>query len=474
MLLSKLNIDKKAFYLLLFVTLFSLIYNIFLPAHADEIYYWVWGQHLALSYYDGPPLMAYMLRIATAIFGVSAWSVKLPAVICMSTSLYFIYRLAQYLFDERTAFVSLLLLIFMPIAQSGYVISTLDPALILFWVLTLYYFCLAIHSNKVRYRYIAGFCLGLCLLAKYPGVLLGVALFLFLLITQYRKQLLSAHWYLAAILALIVFSPVLIWNWQHHWLSFAFQYNHGVASEKHFQWNLLGNFLGSQLGVANPIFLLFSIYISLRHCKTIWRDKKLLIIALPFWVTFLFFTYQAMFKFAEANWAAAAYVSASILAAFFIVKRQHKLVLYSIVVVNIIFTIMLRFPQTTPFLPNKSILLRNFMGYEYILRNASKFYQPGDFVVSNRHQSAAVDSFYLPGHPQVYVLDNTVNQYYLWSKKIKTEILQGKIKSVLYIGERDKQGSLSNYFQHQTTLDNITYDGRWITRKWSVIRAWND
>lgn len=473
MLNSSQKISKTVLYLLLFMTIFALIYNIFLPAHTDEAYYWQWGRHLALSYYDGPPLMAYLIRISTTVFGISAWSIKFPAVMCMSAAALATTALAGELFSKKVATTTLLLLIFMPITQAGYVISTLDPALVCFWSITLYVFYLAISREKNRYRYLAGVCLGLTLLAKYPGVLIGMSLFLFMLLSHYRSQLKNINWYLAVLVALLVFSPVIIWNYQQHWVSFAFQYNHGVAASKHFQWSLMGNFLGSQLGVANPIFLIAVIYYSIRYFKTIWKNKKLLYVAIPFWLTFLFFFYQGVFQFAEANWAAPAYISAAILLAYFIVHFNKKVLLYAIVALNIVLTIFMRFPQTTPFLPDNAILLSNFLGFKQVIQQAAPYYEPSDIVVSNRYQTASLTALYLPHHPQTYILGDTHHQYSYWSKPLKAAIRTGKVKSILYVGEQLSYYEFQDYFKHWQVLKKLSYRGQWNSRHWVVIRAWN-
>src|SRR5262249_27935614 len=44
----------------------------------DEAYYWVWSRHLALSYFDHPPMVAYLIRASTAILGDTELAVRLP------------------------------------------------------------------------------------------------------------------------------------------------------------------------------------------------------------------------------------------------------------------------------------------------------------------------------------------------------------------------------------------------------------
>jgi hypothetical protein len=42
-----------------------------LPLHPDEAYYWLWSRHLALSYFDHPPMIAYLIKLST-VFSQSA------------------------------------------------------------------------------------------------------------------------------------------------------------------------------------------------------------------------------------------------------------------------------------------------------------------------------------------------------------------------------------------------------------------
>ena len=47
----------------------KLVYFVTLPPIGDEAYYWLWGQRLALSYLDHPPLHAWLLRLMSLLFG---------------------------------------------------------------------------------------------------------------------------------------------------------------------------------------------------------------------------------------------------------------------------------------------------------------------------------------------------------------------------------------------------------------------
>src|SRR6266566_4097031 len=46
------------------------------PLSADEAYYWLWSQHLAAGYYDHPPVVAFIIRAGTAVFGDTSLGVR--------------------------------------------------------------------------------------------------------------------------------------------------------------------------------------------------------------------------------------------------------------------------------------------------------------------------------------------------------------------------------------------------------------
>jgi len=446
-------------------------YNFSLPLHPDEAYYWQWSRHLALSYYDGPPLMAYLIRIITMLVGSTAFGVKLTAVILTSIGVYFIYRLSCIIFNERIAHVALLITITSPLIQANYLASTLDPALFCFWSMTLYYFYIAILKNSIKYRYVTSISFGLTMLAKYPGVLLGVALFMYLLISkQYRKELKNIHWYLGIIIALLIFSPVLIWNWQHDFVGFIYQYNHGIAKEKIFQWELMMLFIVGQVGAANPLCFIGTFYFCLRYWKEIYQNEKLLFLATPFLVTFSFFFYEGLFKHSEVNWPACAYISSSILLAYYIVQHKKKILYGLILILNIVLAIVLRFPNLTPFLPNQAILIRPFFGYHELMEQANAAYHPGDIIISNSYQIASEAAFYLKGQPQSYILNDT-REYQYWSQPIIQQIKEGKIKSALFIGPADTIDQVP-LFTHKVLIKQLQYSNSWVQRTLSLYRVY--
>jgi 4-amino-4-deoxy-L-arabinose transferase-like glycosyltransferase len=48
------------------------------PLTGDEAYHWEWADNPSLGYFDHPPLHAWSMTLSTAIFGHSAWAVRVP------------------------------------------------------------------------------------------------------------------------------------------------------------------------------------------------------------------------------------------------------------------------------------------------------------------------------------------------------------------------------------------------------------
>ncbi|SFZ86573.1 Dolichyl-phosphate-mannose-protein mannosyltransferase [Devosia enhydra] len=198
----------------------------------DEAYYWLWGQHPGLSYFDHPPLVAWVQGVSGALFGWTTLGVRLPVVLSLVGTLFVLSAIARLLTPERAEagfWLSALIYLGTPIyfATTGFALP--DHLLALFGLASLYGFCR--FSGEWRqdaprgwfWLYFGAFCLGLSVLSKYNGALIGVGFALMILATPaFRPLLKSPHLYLAAGLSLAMQAPVLAWNLQNGWASFGF------------------------------------------------------------------------------------------------------------------------------------------------------------------------------------------------------------------------------------------------------------
>ena len=192
----------------------------------DESYTVATARHLALSYYDHPPLSWWLTWGTVQLFGSEdAIVVRLPFIALFALSTWLMYLLGEALFSARTGLWAAIAFNCAPVfgvTSASWVLPD-GPLICAMLAATL---CLvrAMSSEQWRWWIGVGICTGLALLSKYSAVL-GIAGAGLYLLTQPgdRRWLLRAEPYAAALIALALFSPVLIWNAQHDWVSFAFQ-----------------------------------------------------------------------------------------------------------------------------------------------------------------------------------------------------------------------------------------------------------
>lgn len=221
--------------ILVFIILLRLVYMGLAELIPDEAYYWQYSQHMDLSFFDHPPMVAWLIWLGTTIFGHNEFGVRIGAFICGLVAMGYLYALARNLYDKTTAMVTVLLLAVLPLGFATGLVITTDAPLIAAWAATLYYMERALLGGSRLAWLGMGVAFGLGLLSKYTLGLLGIAALIYVMVDPIARQWMKRpHPYLAALLALLIFSPVIIWNYENDWASFAFQTGRVLADDYHF------------------------------------------------------------------------------------------------------------------------------------------------------------------------------------------------------------------------------------------------
>lgn len=201
----------------------------------EDSYYWNYSQHLDLGYLDHPPMVAWLIWLGTHVFGGSEFGVRIGALCCAGVAAFFSYRLTRNLFGEDSALVALVLLQVMPFFFLAGLLMTPDAPLTAAWSATLYFLERALLGGQARAWLFAGIAIGLGLISKYTiGMLIPVAFAFVLLDPPSRQWLFRWQPYAALLIAGVIFSPVIVWNAQHEWASFAFQTSRRLAERPRF------------------------------------------------------------------------------------------------------------------------------------------------------------------------------------------------------------------------------------------------
>ncbi len=201
----------------------------------EEAYYWNYSRHLDIGYLDHPPMVAVLNWFGTAAFGQSQFGVRIGALCCGIITSIFTYRLTRNLFGDASALAALLLAQALPFYFLSGLLMTPDAPLTAAWVASLYFLERALVAGHARAWWGVGLVLGLGAISKYSiGLLIPVTLAFMLVDHKSRRWWRRWEPYAAAGLAVAIFSPVLFWNAQHEWASFAFQTSRRLAESPRF------------------------------------------------------------------------------------------------------------------------------------------------------------------------------------------------------------------------------------------------
>lgn len=298
-----------------------------LELYPDEAQYWLWSRDLAFGYYSKPPMLAWLIALTTGVGGDAEPWVRLSSPLLHAMTGLILFKVAERLFDRRTAFWAGVFYLLMPGVQLSAGIASTDAPLLFFASLALWAYVALQHKPSARLALLAGLALGGAFLSKYASLylLLGVGLHL----AWSRES--RAAWSPARIGAAVagfawVAAPNLIWNAMNDFSTVA----HTAANA---DWRLSDlfhplealEFLVSQTMVLGPVPLV-ALFIGVgrilaKRQATPEADRLLLaFVGPPLLLVFV----QAFLSRANANWAAVAYAPAVVLVAAWLIRWQAR------------------------------------------------------------------------------------------------------------------------------------------------------
>jgi hypothetical protein len=191
--------------------------------HRDELQFLSGARHLDWGYAEFPPLTSAFYRLELAIFGVSLSGLRLISVLAQAASIFVSGLMAREFGGGRLAQSATALAVALsPIPLflgTEFQYSSLDY---LWWILVSYFTIRLLRSENPRWWLAIGAVLGLGLLTKYTIAVLAAGVLGGLLITRQRRGILSGWFWGAVGLTLVIFLPNLLWQMQHHFISYDF------------------------------------------------------------------------------------------------------------------------------------------------------------------------------------------------------------------------------------------------------------
>ena len=258
-----------------------------------------------------------------------------------------------------------------------------------------------------------------------PGVDAGI--FLFLIMSDRKYLLNTIRPYTAALVSLIIFSPVIIWNQQHDWVTVRHTAGQAhIAEGVIFSLSSFGEFVGSQLGIVTPIIFVLIFYAlhKLYHSEKGYRSMYLIAFSMP---VLAFFFLKSIQGKVQANWAMTGYIAGIIAIAWYFLRQDHalssakkKMMLGLGVAIALLVTLVSHYPSLMK-LPPKLDPSSRLRGWHELRDEVGPLYKALEglgpvFVFSDRYQISSELAFYIDGHPKTYCINlgRRMDQYDLW------------------------------------------------------------
>jgi len=460
--------------------LFRLLLLPFMGLMPQDAYYHFYGENLALSYFDHPGMIGYILRGFTEVFGKTVFVVKLADFVITSLTLLSFYKLASFFLSKQKLQRAIILIsstLFISILSFN---STPDVPLLLFWTISLICLYKAIFEQKKWHWILAGLLIGLAFDCKYTSLLLQIGLLSFLAFSnQYRKLLLSPWLWITLLLSLIVTLPVWLWNYQNDFASFAFQSSNRTGDISKFQIspNYFFGAIGHQMVLLLPI--LFGVFITFTYKfikRAIFKFKlpksKTLFLLAFFVPTFVGFFALTPVYWVKLNWMMPSYITGIILAAMFINKRLVKIQ----IITSIVFHLLIAAQILFYIVPIKSD--DTWVGWEELAIESERLQKeyPNSFIFSDdNYKTSAALNFFMD--QKVYA-QNIIGLHALHFDYLGDDLSKLNTQNALFIDsdkrfknnakKGDTHPELSKYFEKITELEPIIikHNGQEVRKFW--------
>lgn len=294
----------------------------------DESYYWLYSKQLQWNYFDHPPLVAIGIRIFTfnLLLEEQELFVRLSSIVSCALASWFVYKAVTQISSRRAGWFAVILynISFYTSLVAGVLVMPDSPQL-LWWTFSMWMLA-RIWTNDRDWKswLLLGLGSGLCIMSKVHGIFIWTGIGMFAVFSG-RKWLRLPQFYAAAVLAILIASPLLFWNIHYDFITWRFHSErvdiaHAVQQKDGFWTELLGQIL-----VNNPVnfvLMMMAVYASWTQRGATHPVIKLYhYIGVPMAAVFLFIS---MFRDIWPHWSGPAYTTLIPVTAIFIAGRSRQ------------------------------------------------------------------------------------------------------------------------------------------------------
>ena len=350
----------------------------------DEAYYWVFSQYLDWGYFDHPPMIALLVKMGYAIFPNELGVRFFPLLLNI-----FSLVIIEKLIDKKQPFLFYTIALSIAVLQVSGFVAVPDIPLLFFTALFFLCYKKFVSNFSFLNTLLLGLAVALLLYSKYHAVLI-----VFFVLLSNSKLFTKYQTYLAGIIALLLFTPHLWWQYQHDWVSF--RYHLFESNVNTYKPSFTAEYIIGQLLLPGPIagFILLPAAFLYKPSKQ--SDSFLIEKALKFTMIgiYAFFLLSSFRGKVEANWTSPALVPLIVLSHQFLKeKNKWQQLLYKLLPVTLLLVLFARIIMVADILPVKQIQERYhaWKGWPKEMRLKTKGLP---VVFSNSYQRASKYWFY--------------------------------------------------------------------------------
>jgi 4-amino-4-deoxy-L-arabinose transferase-like glycosyltransferase len=467
--------DKKHILILIcFFTLIRLVVAPFFGLGVDEAHYALYAKYLDFSYVDHPPLVGWVHAPFYYIFGTNEFLVRLPAILIFAITSYcayiFMMRISQ---SVKISLVAVLALNCSFMFNALGLMLLPDSLLLLLVFLLIFTAEKIVSKNRPRDYILLGIILGLMGLAKYTSILLVPPLILFFLMKKRHDIVFSPYMFLAALIALVIISPVIYWNYTHDFISFRYQGSHVFGTLATSFSNFMQS-IAAQFGAYSPFLFIIAFY---GYFKTLRSPNGYLRLAVLFAGTImLFFLLTSLAERTLPHWPSIFYLFFIPIGTYYLLIAQEKWkknFLYFSIAFSLVLTLFAYTELAYKFFtfPDYKSPFRDIYGFPAITGHADEIMKKNSspvkkaIAVSNWTMGSRTMYYSLPYGNEVFVIDNRKDQFDIWQKNeplgydllfLNTHFHELNIKKYVRCDHVDNSGKI-DLMLHSAKVDTIEF-----------------
>lgn len=197
--------------------IFHLLFYNTLGFHRDELLYFSLGQHLSAGYASVPPFTGFIAWLMIHISGYSLLSARIVPMLLSGVLIFLGAALTRELQGKHYAQVLVAIALFVtPFNLRTFILFQPVCFEVIFWSLIFWLALKWINTRSDKYLLLLGLAAGLGMLNKYLIAIEIFSLLAAFLFSSYRSIFTKKAFYLAILIAFVVFLPNIIWQIKYH------------------------------------------------------------------------------------------------------------------------------------------------------------------------------------------------------------------------------------------------------------------